>query len=110
MALVAFVLVELRASEPVIPLRLFRSSVFTASNLASFGLAMVMFGSIIYIPVYAQGVLGVDATNSGLILAPLMLGFIVMGILAGLAHHPHRPLQGDHGGRRGRHGRRACGC
>ena len=84
LALVAFVLVERRASEPVIPLRLFRSSVFTASNLASFGLAMVMFGAIIYIPVYAQGVLGVDATNSGLILAPLMLGFIVMGILAGL--------------------------
>lgn len=84
LALVAFVVVERRASEPVIPLRLFRSSVFTASNLASFGLAMVMFGAIIYIPVYAQGVLGVDATNSGLILAPLMLGFIVMGILAGL--------------------------
>jgi EmrB/QacA subfamily drug resistance transporter len=84
LALVAFVLVERRASEPVIPLRLFRSSVFTASNLASFGLAMVMFGAIIYIPVYAQGVLGVDATNSGLILAPLMLGFIVMGIVAGL--------------------------
>ena len=83
-ALVAFVLVERRAEEPVIPLRLFRSSVFTASNLASFAVAMVMFGSIIYIPVYAQGVLGVDATNSGLILMPLMLGLIVMGILSGL--------------------------
>ncbi len=83
-ALVAFVLVELRAEEPVIPLRLFRSSVFTASNVASFAVSMVMFGAIIYIPVYAQGVLGVDATNSGLILMPLMLGLIVMGILSGL--------------------------
>jgi EmrB/QacA subfamily drug resistance transporter len=83
-ALVAFVLVERRAEEPVIPLRLFRSSVFTASNVASFAVAMVMFGSIIYIPVYAQGVLGVDATNSGLILMPLMLGLVVMGILSGL--------------------------
>ena len=83
-ALVAFVLVERRAEEPVIPLRLFRSSVFTASNVASFAVAMVMFGSIIYIPVYAQGVLGVDATNSGLILMPLMLGLIVMGIVSGL--------------------------
>ncbi|GGL35353.1 MFS transporter [Phycicoccus endophyticus] len=82
--LVAFVLAERRAPEPVIPLRLFRSRVFSAANLASFGLAMVMFGAIIYIPVYAQGVLGVDATNSGLILAPLMLGFIVMGIVTGL--------------------------
>ena len=83
-ALVAFVLVELRAEEPVLPLRLFRSSVFTASNIASFAVSMVMFGSIIYIPVYAQGVLGVGATDSGLILMPLMLGLIVMGILSGL--------------------------
>ncbi|HMM93483.1 MDR family MFS transporter [Phycicoccus sp.] len=82
--LVAFVFAENRAEEPVIPLRLFRSRIFTAANLASFGLAMVMFGSIIYIPVFAQGVLGVDATNSGLILAPLMVGLIVMGILTGL--------------------------
>ena len=83
-ALVAFVLVERRAEEPVIPLRLFRSRVFTSSNVAGFAVSMVMFGSIIYIPVYAQGVLGVDATNSGLILMPLMLGLIVMGILSGL--------------------------
>lgn len=83
-ALVAFVLVELRAEEPVLPLRLFRSSVFTASNIAAFAVSMVMFGSIIYIPVYAQGVLGVGATDSGLILMPLMLGLIVMGILSGL--------------------------
>lgn len=84
LGLVVFALVERHAAEPVIPLRLFRSSVFTMSNLASFGLAMVMFGAIIYIPVYAQGVLGVNATNSGLILAPLMVGLIVMGILSGL--------------------------
>ncbi len=83
-ALVAFLVVERRAEEPVIPLRLLRSSVFSASNIASFAVAMVMFGSIIYIPVYAQGVLGVDATNSGLILMPLMLGLVVMGILSGL--------------------------
>jgi EmrB/QacA subfamily drug resistance transporter len=83
-SLIAFVLVEGRAEEPVIPLRLFRSRIFTAANVASFAVSMVMFGSIIYIPVYAQGVLGVDATNSGLILMPLMLGLIVMGILAGL--------------------------
>ncbi|MFL6152458.1 MAG: MDR family MFS transporter [Ornithinibacter sp.] len=82
--LIAFVLVERRAEEPVIPLRLFRSRIFTAANIASFAVSMVMFGSIIYIPVYAQGVLGVDATNSGLILMPLMLGLIIMGILAGL--------------------------
>ena len=44
---------------------------------------MVMFGAIIYVPVFAQGVLGVDATASGLILMPMMLGLIVFGILTG---------------------------
>ncbi len=81
--LVAFVYAESRAAEPILPLRLFRNSIFTLSNVAAFGVAMVMFGSIIYIPVFAQGVIGVNATNSGLILLPLMLGLIVCGILAG---------------------------
>ncbi|MDO5499778.1 MAG: DHA2 family efflux MFS transporter permease subunit [Propionibacteriaceae bacterium] len=80
---VAFIIAETRAAEPVLPLRLFRSSIFTLSNIASFGVAMLMFGSIIYIPVYAQGVMGVNASQSGLILMPLMLGMIVMGMVAG---------------------------
>lgn len=82
--LAAFIAVELRASEPLLPLRLFRSSVFTWANVAALGVAMVMFGSIIYIPVFAQGVMGVNATQSGLILMPMMLGMIVMGIVTGL--------------------------
>ncbi|MDO5682505.1 MAG: DHA2 family efflux MFS transporter permease subunit, partial [Propionibacteriaceae bacterium] len=80
---IAFIIIETRAEEPVLPLRLFRSSIFTLSNLASFGVAMMMFGAIIYIPVYAQGVMGVNAAQSGLILMPLMLGMIVMGMVAG---------------------------
>ena len=82
-ALAAFVVVELRAEEPVLPLQLFASSVFTLSVLAAFGIAMVMFGAMIYIPVFAQGVIGVNATNSGLVLMPMMLGMIVLGIVAG---------------------------
>ena len=82
--LVVFVLIERRAVEPVLPLRLFGNSIFTLANIAAFGIAMVMFGAIIYIPVFAQGVLGMDATGSGLILMPLMLGFMVLGIAAGL--------------------------
>lgn len=81
--LIAFVVAESRAAEPILPLRLFRNTTFTLSNIAAFGVSMVMFGSIIYIPVYAQGVLGVSATNSGLILLPLMLGLIVCGIIGG---------------------------
>ncbi|MEO7587068.1 MAG: MDR family MFS transporter [Arachnia sp.] len=84
LGLVAFVFAERRAEEPLLPLRLFRNSVFTAANVAAFSVSMVMFGATIYIPVYAQGVLGVSATDSGLILLPLMIGFILVGIGAGL--------------------------
>jgi EmrB/QacA subfamily drug resistance transporter len=81
--LVGFVVVELRAVEPIVPMGLFRSSVFTFANLANFLVAMVMFGSIFYIPVFAQGVVGVGATESSLVLMPLMLGMVVLGIVAG---------------------------
>ncbi|MGO1166299.1 MAG: MDR family MFS transporter [Janibacter sp.] len=84
-SLVAFIVIERRAVEPVLPLRLFRNRTIALSLVAAFGIAIVMFGAIIYIPVYAQGVIGVNATNSGLILMPLMLGFITCGILTGLA-------------------------
>ncbi|MDO5504183.1 MAG: MDR family MFS transporter, partial [Actinomycetia bacterium] len=82
--LAGFIVIELRAPEPMLPLRLFRSGVFSWSNVAALGVAMVMFGSLIYIPVYAQGVMGVNATESGMILVPMMLGMIVMGIVTGL--------------------------
>ncbi|WP_122261834.1 MDR family MFS transporter [Ornithinimicrobium cerasi] len=78
-----FVAVELRAENPLLPLSLFRNGIFSWANVASFGLAMVMFGAIIYVPVFAQGVLGVGATESGLILMPMMLGLIVVGIVSG---------------------------
>lgn len=83
-ALVVFGFVEVHSPEPVLPLGLFRNSIFTWSNIAAFGLSMAMFGAIIYIPIYAQGVLGVTATGSGFILMPLMLAMIVLGILSGI--------------------------
>ncbi|AXH98059.1 MFS transporter [Ornithinimicrobium avium] len=82
--LAVFAWAELHAENPLLPLRLFRNSIFTASNIAAFALAMVMFAAIIYVPVFAQGVLGVDATASGLILMPMMLGLIVFGIVTGV--------------------------
>ncbi|MFT4297296.1 MAG: MDR family MFS transporter [Micropruina sp.] len=82
--LVVFVIVELRVPEPVVPLQLFASSIFTFANLGAFGMSMVMFGAIIYVPVYAQGVLAVNASTSGLITLPLMLGLVFVGMGAGL--------------------------
>ncbi|WP_156252649.1 MDR family MFS transporter [Pseudactinotalea terrae] len=83
-ALVAFVMIERRAVEPVIPLRLFRNRTFTASNIASLTVAMGMFGAIFYIPVYAQGVLKADATSSGAIVMPMSLSMIVLSMVIGV--------------------------
>lgn len=82
--LAVFIAIELRVPEPVVPLQLFGSSIFTFANLGAFGMSMVMFGSIIYVPVYAQGVLAVNASTSGIITLPLMLGLVFVGLAAGL--------------------------
>lgn len=81
--LVAFVWVEGRAAEPIVPLHLFRNSIFTWSVVASCFMNMGLMALIIYTPVYAQGVLGVSATESGLILIPMNVGLFVMGIVIG---------------------------
>lgn len=82
--LAAFVWVETRVANPLIPLRMLRSSTVSLSILASFFIAVAMFGAIIYIPVYAQGVLSVSATQSGAILIPLNVAMIVTSILMGV--------------------------
>ena len=82
--LAAFVWVETRVQNPLIPLRMLRSSTVSLSILASFFIAVAMFGAIIYIPVYAQGVLSVSATQSGAILIPLNVAMIVTSILMGV--------------------------
>lgn len=84
LALGAFIAIERRAVEPVLPLRLFKSSLFTLSNIAAFMVSVMMFGAMIYLPVYAQGVLGASATNSGLILMPMSVAMIGLSIVAGL--------------------------
>lgn len=82
--LTAFVLIERRAENPLIPMSIFTNSVVTLSVVASFLIAVAMFGAIIYIPVFAQAVLGVSATNSGAILIPLNLAMVSASILMGL--------------------------
>ncbi|MDO5696671.1 MAG: MDR family MFS transporter [Dermatophilus congolensis] len=83
-ALVAFVFVERKAEEPVIPLRLFRSSIFTYSNISNLAVSMMMFGVMIYAPVYAQGVLGMSAGESGAVLVPMSAVMILTSIGVGI--------------------------
>jgi EmrB/QacA subfamily drug resistance transporter len=81
--LAAFVGIERKAVEPLIPLVLFRNPVISMASAASFILGMGMFGVIIYLPLFMQGVLGVSATQSGNLLTPLLLSSVVGSIFTG---------------------------
>jgi EmrB/QacA subfamily drug resistance transporter len=80
---VAFFWREVRATEPVINPRLFTNSIFAVSAAASSLQSAAMFGAIMFLPLFVQGVMGKSATNSGIILMPLMIGAIVTSIGAG---------------------------
>lgn len=82
---VLFVLQEARVAEPILSLRLFRNRTFSLANLAGFVLGLVMFGSIIFIPLYLQLVKGASPTRSGLLMLPMMAGIIVTSVLTGRA-------------------------
>jgi EmrB/QacA subfamily drug resistance transporter len=81
--LTIFVPIELRAPEPVIPLSLFRSRVFTSASLLMFLVGIGMFGIILYTPLFVQGVLGKTATGSGTILTPLVFSMAVVSVIGG---------------------------
>ena len=79
----AFLYAETQALEPVIPLVLFRNPVIAICSVCAFVLGMGMFGVIIYLPLFMQGVLGVSATQSGNLLTPLMMGAVIGSITGG---------------------------
>ncbi|MEO5653666.1 MAG: MDR family MFS transporter [Marmoricola sp.] len=80
---VVFVLVELRATEPIIPMRLFRNSIFSIANGFGFLIGVAMFGSMIFLPVYLQVVMGYSPTRSGLAMVPMVLGIFTTSLSAG---------------------------
>lgn len=79
----AFGIVEQRVKEPILPLSLFKNPIFSVSMLITFLTGVGMFGSILYVPLFAQLVLGLNATDSGAILTPLMLGMVGASIVSG---------------------------
>lgn len=81
--LAAFALREKMAPEPILPLELFRMQIFTVSNIVSFVSGVAMFGALAFLPQYLQLVHGVSATESGLLLLPLLVGLLVMSIGSG---------------------------
>jgi EmrB/QacA subfamily drug resistance transporter len=81
--LVALLYAESRAAEPIIPLALFNHPIIALCSTAAFVLGIGMFGTIIYLPLFMQGVLGVSATQSGNLLTPLLMGVVVSSIIGG---------------------------
>jgi EmrB/QacA subfamily drug resistance transporter len=78
-----FVLAERFAAEPIIPLHLFRKRNFVLTTIAALVIAIAMFGAIGYMPTYLQMSTGVSATESGLMLLPMVAGLLVTSIASG---------------------------
>jgi EmrB/QacA subfamily drug resistance transporter len=83
--LAVFVWWERRATEPILPLQLFRSRIFSVANAMGFTIGMAMFGAIIFIPLFLQVVYGASATGAGLRMVALMVGLLSASILSGRA-------------------------
>lgn len=82
-ALTALVIVERGVSEPIVPVHLFGGRTFRVATSASFIIGVAMFGTISFLPLFLQMVNGASATNSGLLLMPLMLGLLAASMAAG---------------------------
>ncbi|MGO9079660.1 MAG: MDR family MFS transporter [Streptosporangiaceae bacterium] len=83
LAIVAFLAAEARATEPVLPLHVFRNRNFSLASGMSFLLGLAMFGALTFLPLYLQTVQHASPTGSGLMLIPLMLGSTVTSLIAG---------------------------
>ncbi|WP_349880487.1 MDR family MFS transporter [Micromonospora sp. HUAS YX12] len=83
LALGVFALVERRAPEPILPLSLFTNRNFALISVIGFLLGFAMFGAMNFLPLYQQTVQGASATNSGLLLLPLMFGMLVVSLVVG---------------------------
>jgi EmrB/QacA subfamily drug resistance transporter len=79
-----FLLVEQHATEPILAPSLFHNSIFNVSVLATFVVGAALVGSLYFLPLFIQGVIGQSATNAGVVLTPIMIGVIISSIIGGL--------------------------
>lgn len=81
--LAAFLLVERKAAEPVLPLTLFRIRTFTLCSAISFVVGFAMFGAMVYLPTFLQIVQGVSPTMSGVHMLPMVIGMLISSTVSG---------------------------
>lgn len=82
-AIVAFVFVENRAKHPILPMHFFKDKTFNLLAIITFLFGAGMFASFIYVPLFAQEVLGFSATNSGIIILPMVFGLVAASAIGG---------------------------
>ncbi|MFI0226069.1 DHA2 family efflux MFS transporter permease subunit [Streptomyces lydicus] len=95
----AFVVIERRAAEPVLPLRLFRLRTFTLTSVIGFVIGFAMFGSMTYLPTFLQVVQGVSPTMSGVHMLPMVVGMLLAStgsgqIVSRTGHYKVFPIAG----------------
>jgi len=84
-SILLFILVELRASEPILPLRLFRNPTFTIATAIGLILGMGMFSALAFLPTFLQMSTGAGVTESGFLMLPMMVGVMATAIGSGVA-------------------------
>ncbi|WP_136520439.1 MULTISPECIES: MDR family MFS transporter [Cellulomonas] len=84
-SIAAFVAVELRAVEPILPLRLFRNPTFTIATSIGLVLGMGMFSALAFLPTFLQMATGAGVTQSGFLMLPMMAGVMLTAIGSGIA-------------------------
>ncbi|WP_329136675.1 MDR family MFS transporter [Streptomyces sp. NBC_00670] len=82
-ALVGFLFWQTRAAAPIMPLHIFRSRNFSLMSVIGFITGFVMFGAVLFLPLYQQAVQGASATNSGLLLLPMLGAMLAVSMVAG---------------------------
>src|SRR5260221_12482172 len=81
--LAIFYVIEQRTDHPIVPFVLFKTRPLTVAGLAGFLVAVGRFGAIGYVPLVYQGVLGIAATSSGLLITPMMVGLVAGSVITG---------------------------
>jgi EmrB/QacA subfamily drug resistance transporter len=82
-AIIAFLKIEAKSEEPIVPIHIFKNRIVSISISITFLTGIGMFGSIIFIPLFFQGVLGLSATTSGSFLTPMMLSQVFASFISG---------------------------
>lgn len=83
-SLIIFMIVEQKVKSPILPLHLFKNGVFAISNIIGFAIGIAMFGSVMFIPYFIQGVLGFTATHSSYITMTMTLSLVLASSIGGM--------------------------